>query len=169
MPPTMRRLVTGIDADGKSVFVHDGPCPQPVSGAGFELGALWASTPDTRLGESGTDAAIGKTSTVPPPGATVFTYVVIPPDADAARGHADTVSASADFNVEDDGRMHRTDTIDYGVLLAGELWLELDDGRQQLLKAGDSFVQNGTRHAWHNRGSEPAIMCAVMIGMAREA
>ena len=61
------------------------------------------------------------------------------------------------------------DTIDYGVLLAGELWLELDDGRQQLLKAGDSFVQNGTRHAWHNRGSEPAIMCAVMIGMAREA
>ena len=164
MPPTMRRLVTG-----KSVFVHDGPAPQPLGGAGFELGALWASTPDTRLGESGTDAAIGKTSTVPPPGATVFTYVVIPPDADAARGHADTVSASADFNVEDDGRMHRTDTIDYGVLLAGELWLELDDGRQQLLKAGDSFVQNGTRHAWHNRGSAPAIMCVAMIGMAREA
>jgi hypothetical protein len=106
---------------------------------------------------------------VPPPGATVFTYVVIPPDAEAARGQADTVSASADFNVEDDGRMHRTDTIDYGVLLAGELWLELDDGRQQLLKAGDSFVQNGTRHAWHNRGSAPAIMCVAMIGMAREA
>jgi hypothetical protein len=97
---------------------------------------------------------------VPPPGATVFTYVVIPPDAEAARGQADTVSASADFNVEDDGRMHRTDTIDYGVLLAGELWLELDDGRQQLLKAGDSFVQNGTRHAWHNRGSERRRSCA---------
>ena len=57
----MRRLVTGIDADGKSVFVHDGPCPQPVSGGGFELGALWASTPDTRPGESGTAAATGKT------------------------------------------------------------------------------------------------------------
>ena len=64
MPPTMRRLVTGIDADGKSVFVHDGPAPQPLGGAGFELGALWASTPDTRLGESGTDAAIGGTGIV---------------------------------------------------------------------------------------------------------
>jgi mannose-6-phosphate isomerase-like protein (cupin superfamily) len=165
----MRRLVTGINADGKSVFVHDGPSPQPITGAGFELGALWASAPGTRLGESGTDAAIAKTSTVPQPGATVFTYVVIPPDGAANRHDDGGVSASADFHVEDDGRMHRTDTIDYGVLLKGELWLELDDGREQLLKAGDCFVQNGTRHAWHNRGSGPAVMCVAMIGMAREA
>ena len=166
----MRRLVTGIDADGKSVFVHDGPAPEVTAGAGFEMGALWSSDAAMRPGDAAADAALGRTGTVPPPGATVFIYVVIPPDDAVIHGdHEPASSASADFHVEDDGRMHRTDTIDYGVLLAGELWLELDDGRQQLLKAGDSFVQNGTRHAWHNRGSEPAIMCAVMIGMAREA
>lgn len=160
----MRRLVTGIDANGKSVFVHDGPAPEVTAGAGFELGALWSSDAAMRLGDAAADAALGRTGTVPPPGATVFTYVVIPPDDDA--GHA-PASASADFHVEEDGRMHRTDTIDYGVLLKGELWLELDDGREQLLRAGDCFVQNGTRHAWHNRGSEPALMCVAMIGVAR--
>jgi len=164
----MRRLVTGIDTRGKSVFVHDGPAPEITAGAGFELGALWASNAGTRLGDAGADAARGKTGTVPAPGASVFTYVVIPPDADADRaGHDAARTASADFHVEDDGRMHRTDTIDYGVLLRGELWLELDDGREQLLRAGDCFVQNGTRHAWHNRGTEPALMCVAMIGIAR--
>lgn len=160
----MRRLVTGIDANGKSVFVHDGPAPEVTAGAGFELGALWSSDAAMRLGDAAADAALGRTGTVPPPGATVFTYVVIPPDDDA--GHA-PASASADLHVEEDGRMHRTDTIDYGVLLEGELWLELDDGREQLLRAGDCFVQNGTRHAWRNRGSEPALMCVAMVGVAR--
>jgi quercetin dioxygenase-like cupin family protein len=165
----MRRLVTGIDADGKSVFVHDGPAPEVTAGAGFELGALWSGDAATRLGDATADAARGRTGTVPPPGATVFTYVVIPPEDDAVSrgGHEPASAASADFHVEEDGRMHRTDTIDYGVLLKGELWLELDDGREQLLKAGDCFVQNGTRHAWHNRGSEPAVMCVAMIGVAR--
>ena len=79
----MRRLVTGIDADGKSVFVHDGPAPEVTAGAGFELGALWSGDAATRLGDATADAARGRTGTVPPPGATVFTYVVIPPEDDA--------------------------------------------------------------------------------------
>ena len=116
---------------------------------------------------TGADAALGRTGTVPAPGTTVFTYVLIPPDAEGdSAGYDASGTTAADFRVEDDGRMHRTDTIDYGVLLRGELWLELDDGREQLLTAGDCFVQNGTRHAWHNRGSEPALMCVAMIGIA---
>ena len=99
----------------------------------------------------------------------MFTYVVIPPD-DAVMhgGHEPASTASADFHVEDDGRMHRTDTIDYGVLLKGELWLELDDGREQLLRAGDCFVQNGTRHAWRNPFDEPCRMVVVLVGAHRQ-
>jgi len=90
--------------------------------------------------------------------------VVIPPDAQQA-AEFDPSAAAPEFHVEDDGRMHRTDTIDYGVLVRGELWLELDDGREQLLRAGDCFVQNGTRHAWHNRGTVPAVICVAMLGI----
>lgn len=163
----MRRLITGFDAQGASVFTHDGDPPEVSRGHGFELGALWAHAPSATVGSPQAEAALGKTGTVPPPGAGIFTYVVIPPDAEAAREGFDTSNASPDFHVEDDGRMHRTDTIDYGVLLRGELWLELDHGEQRLLRAGDCFVQNGTRHAWHNRGSEPALMCVAMIGIPR--
>lgn len=164
----MRRVVTGIDGNGKSVFVHDGPAPEVTAGGGFELGALWSSHAATRLGDSATDAALGKTATVPAPGATVFTCVLIPPDVEGdAAGFDATGSTATEFHVEDDGRMHRTDTIDYGVIVQGELWLELDDGRELLLRAGDCFVQNGTRHAWHNRGTAPAIMCVAMIGLVR--
>jgi len=163
----MRRLITAIDANGKSVFTHDGATPEVHAGAGFELGAIWSASPGQTLSGQPADAALGKTSTVPGPGATLFTYVVIPPDHLLAPGSVDTAAASADFHVEDDGRMHTTDTIDYGVLVQGELWLELDDGEQRLLRAGDCFVQNGTRHAWHNRADTPALLCVVMLGAAR--
>ena len=164
----MRRVVTGFDASGNSVFIHDGSAPEVMSGQGFELGALWASLPGVILSAQESDAALGRTQTVPAPGGTVFTYVVFPPDSGAA-GEVDTHAAPSDFHVEDDGRMHRTDTIDYGVLLQGELWLELDHGARRKLMPGDCFVQNGTRHAWHNPGPGPAIICVAMIGAPRGA
>lgn len=61
---------------------------------------------------------------------------------------------------------HRSDTIDYGVLLEGELTLELDDG-ERVLRQGDVVVQMGTRHAWRNTGNSPARMLFVMVGAAR--
>jgi mannose-6-phosphate isomerase-like protein (cupin superfamily) len=163
----MRRLITAIDANGKSVFVHDGPTPEVHAGAGFELGAIWSASAGQTLVGQPVDAALGKTSTVPVPGATLFTYVVIPPEHLREPHNIDGVEASTDFHVEDDGLMHTTNTIDYGVLVQGELWLELDDGQQRLLRSGDCFVQNGTRHAWHNRGDTPAVLCVVMLGASR--
>jgi quercetin dioxygenase-like cupin family protein len=65
--------------------------------------------------------------------------------------------------------MHTTDTIDFEVILAGELVLELDDGAEKVLRPGDTVVQNGTRHRWHNRGSEPATMAVFMTGARRTA
>jgi len=59
-------------------------------------------------------------------------------------------------------RWHRTDTIDYGIVLAGELWMELDDGVVHL-KTGDVVIQRGTIHNWQNRGTEPCLMAFVLI------
>jgi mannose-6-phosphate isomerase-like protein (cupin superfamily) len=64
--------------------------------------------------------------------------------------------------------MHMTDTVDYGIVLSGEIWLELDDGAKVHLKPGDCVVQNGTHHAWRNRGSVPCLMAFVMIGTKRD-
>jgi quercetin dioxygenase-like cupin family protein len=63
--------------------------------------------------------------------------------------------------------MHTTDTVDLDLVVSGEVWLELDDGEEVQLHVGDCVVQNGTRHAWHNRTSEPAVMFVALLGAAR--
>ena len=63
--------------------------------------------------------------------------------------------------------MHTTDTVDFAVILSGEVYLELDDGAEVLLKAGDCVVQNGTRHAWHNRSTANCVVAFSMIGARR--
>ena len=67
----------------------------------------------------------------------------------------------------DDPGMHTTDTIDFEVVLSGELILELDDGVETVLRPGDTVVQNGTRHRWANRGTEPVVMAVFMVGANR--
>ena len=67
----------------------------------------------------------------------------------------------------DNPGMHTTDTIDFEVVLSGELILELDDGVETVLRPGDTVVQNGTRHRWGNRGTEPAVMAVFMVGTHR--
>jgi quercetin dioxygenase-like cupin family protein len=65
--------------------------------------------------------------------------------------------------------MHTTDSIDYGLCLEGEMDLELDDGKTVHLTPGTYVVRRGTRHAWHNRGSKPALMMYVLVGANRDA
>ncbi len=64
--------------------------------------------------------------------------------------------------------MHTTDTVDYGICIRGELWLELDDGVEERITAGTVVVQRGTRHAWRNRTDEVATMIYVLIGARRD-
>ncbi|CDF92553.1 hypothetical protein BN844_1977 [Pseudomonas sp. SHC52] len=64
--------------------------------------------------------------------------------------------------------MHTTPTIDYGILLQGELWLELDNGEQKLIRPGEIVIQRGTRHAWRNKSDQIARALFVMIGMKRD-
>jgi mannose-6-phosphate isomerase-like protein (cupin superfamily) len=64
--------------------------------------------------------------------------------------------------------MHTTDSVDYGVVIRGEILLELDDGQSVHLRQGDCVVQNGTRHRWRNPGTEPCLMAFVLIGGRHE-
>ena len=73
----------------------------------------------------------------------------------------------AEYMEKDSPGMHTTDTIDLEYILSGEVWLELDDGKEVHLQAGDTVIQNGTRHAWYNRGSEPCSIIVCLIGAKR--
>jgi quercetin dioxygenase-like cupin family protein len=64
----------------------------------------------------------------------------------------------------DDPGMHTTPTIDFEVVLSGEVILELDDGAEVTLRPGDTVVQNGTRHRWRNEGSDPAVLAVFICG-----
>ena len=74
---------------------------------------------------------------------------------------------AAKYMERDHPGMHTTDTIDFEYIISGEIWLELDDGKEVHIRAGDTVIQNGTRHAWHNRGSEPCRMVICLIGAHR--
>ena len=65
--------------------------------------------------------------------------------------------------------MHRSDTVDMSFVVSGEIWIELDDGAETLLRTGDTLVQNATIHAWHNRADVPCVMAVAAVGAHRTA
>ncbi|MDR3101189.1 MAG: cupin domain-containing protein [Paraburkholderia sp.] len=178
----VRRIVTG-EKDGKSVFVSDGPVANTHDYAavpGFQTTLAWATQQAVALlPHDGKDPVVGIRSVVPDPHGTRLLVVQFPPDSSLDSADFDPVAAGAEYaahlpglaeTFEPDGAgMHRTISVDYDIIVSGELWLELDDGEIRHLKAGDIVVQNGTRHAWRNRGTAPAVMVAVLIGAARRA
>jgi mannose-6-phosphate isomerase-like protein (cupin superfamily) len=175
-----RRIVTGHTEDGRATVVHDGEPPRSsemkhTPGMGSAL--LWATPAGPVVPYDGTDPTPAVASFVPEPGATRLIRVAFPPDSVFLSEDFDPVAAGAEqletspglaekFEPDYPG-MHTTDTVDYGVLLQGQIVLELDDGREVVLTPGDIVVQNGTRHAWRNRGSAPAHMLFVLIGAQR--
>ncbi|WP_208104000.1 cupin domain-containing protein [Modestobacter roseus] len=113
---------------------------------------------------------------LPGPGETTLLIVQFPPDSVYASPHFDGAAAGQEtydfapdfasrFEADAPG-VHTTDSIDYDIVLDGEVWLELDDETVHL-RTGDVVVQNGTRHAWRNQGSRPATMAFVLIGASR--
>ena len=111
---------------------------------------------------------------MPGVGGTTLFVITFPPDSVFMRPHFDPAAAGAEsmtrlpglaekFEPENPG-MHVTPTVDYDIVLEGELWLELDDGKVVHLRQGDVVVQYGARHAWRNRGDSSAKLAAVLIG-----
>ena len=113
-------------------------------------------------------------SVVPGPGGTSLHFVTFPPssvfaepsfDNEAARREALVrLRGLADHFEQEDPAMHKTNTVDYAVVYDGEIWLELDDAKTVHLKKGDVVVQNGTRHAWRNKSTEPVTMLFFLNG-----
>jgi hypothetical protein len=177
----VRRLITAQSADGKSGFASVGFASRAhwyrhTPGAGLAL--VWATPADIGVPNSGTDITQSLSSLVPGSGATALVFVQFPPDAVGADPTFDPAAANEEFRrlnpgiaelIEpDSGGMHATDTIDYVIVLEGEIWATLDDGREELMHPHDVLIQNGTRHTWRNKSSRPAKLACFSIG-ARHA
>ena len=180
----MRRVVTGHDRDGKAIVAIDDSTSRVAelpNYPGYAMHEIWSTVRDSHLPEKGEDPTLNMDHFIPDVGETRFGTMVIPPDADIANliesGSIDIVKAWAEFadSFPDMGRkmepdnsgMHTTETIDYCIILSGEIWCELDDGVEIHLTPGQFLVQSGTRHAWHNKGSDPCVIAFVMVGIKK--
>lgn len=189
MANKFRRVVTGHDRNGKSVFVSDGPPQREVTFRGmpgFLLASFWATDHGMTAVPGSDDPTMAMTTFVPGDGGSRMAVTVFPPAPKPVKASKSAKAAKkgplpptraqflealpglAESMEGEDVGMHTTDTVDYDIIISGELWLELDDGKEVHLKPGDVVVQNGTRHAWHNRGSKPCVMYSVMVGCPRK-
>ena len=169
-----RRIVTG-NVNGKSVVQSDEPllAYEFKTVPGYEHTLIWVNpaTPDLRK-EQRFDSY--PDSVVPGPGGTSLHFVTFPPGSVFADPSFDATAAQeealvrlrglADHFEKEDPGMHETNTVDYAVVYDGEIWLELDDCETLHLKRGDVVVQNGTRHAWRNKGTKPVTMLFFLNG-----
>jgi hypothetical protein len=173
MAKSVRRVVTGHDVDGRSTFLIDGPTPHVFSrskGSAI-VHELWETT-RTPADNRGNSDAIDRGHRLPPPkGGSVFRVIEYPPDRErlAAIAHEEKLpddgsgrAAATDRNNPRHPGFHKTATIDYAIVLSGEIFAMMDDG-EVLLLAGDVLVQRGTNHAWSNRTNETAVVAFVLI------
>ena len=162
----IRTVVTGHDAKGRAVFVRDEQVDgTPIPGLG-ELAFLWnADEPATYPNAGNNPVAPG---IFPPVGGIRFlvgTYLpngVVAPEP-TPEMHLEDGDGPGGAN---DG-FHRTDTTDFGVLLSGNMALQLDDGAEVSLSPGDVLIENGTRHRWRVVGDVPATLATFIIGAQR--
>jgi mannose-6-phosphate isomerase-like protein (cupin superfamily) len=172
-----RRIVTGHDQDGKAIILSD-TSPERTYMIGGPEGAKFHEVWNTRQSPAFIDSRAGEpedTSLIlaPPKGGTRIRVIDFPPEVEAIR-NLTKEEASKHFKSmggEDASKggqgaphplMHRTATIDYGIVLEGEMTLILDNG-EATIKAGDIVIQRGTNHAWANRSDKTCRMAFVLI------
>ena len=173
MRKPVRRLVTGHDASGRSVFIMDGAAPQvycrsPGSAIVTELWETRSSPADN----SGMAETTDHPFRLPPPkNGTVFRIIEYPPDKervaalavqrrepDDGSGHGEAFDRSKPRHPG----FHKTSSVDYAIVLSGEIHALLDEGEVRLT-AGDVLIQRGTNHAWSNRTDAPAVLAFVLV------
>jgi mannose-6-phosphate isomerase-like protein (cupin superfamily) len=173
-----RRIVTGHDESGQAIIQEDGPVPR-LQRIGGETGPMFHEVWNTRATPAPIDAASGEPAEegiklAPPSNGTRIRVLDIPPEDDSfqdltpeeARAHfAEVGAADASSHSGAGSRhafMHRTETIDYGIVLEGEIVLVLDEG-ETTVRAGDIVIQRGTNHGWANRSGKNCRICFVLI------
>jgi len=173
----IRCVVTGQNKSGKSVVMRNTPV-KPVTLAllpGYEFHRIWGSDSIPELPSDGTPPPHPRY--FPPKSGFRFAFFTIPPDTTTNLGQIDLAPALEEIQQKlpgmievlelDHPGMHTTDTVDFDVILSGEVTLELDDGAEVLLKAGDCVIQNGTRHTWHNRSFQDCVIAVTLLGATR--
>jgi hypothetical protein len=173
-PSTYRRIVTG-NVSGESVVQSDEQIEayQFRTVPGYEHTLIWVNeTPPDLSKEQRFNRY--PDSVVPGPGGTSLHFVTFPPasvfanpslDGEAAREEAlIRLRGLADHFEKEDPAMHKTNTVDYAIVYDVEIWMELDNSETLHLRRGDVVVQNGTRHAWRNKGTKPVTMLFFLNG-----
>lgn len=173
--PSIHRVVTGHDADGKAVIASNGPLSavvelQAIPGMIFH--EVWETRGMPAPVDNGADPTTGQTMHGPPKHGTRIRFVDLPPDthylADAEqrmKALFEEVNNVEGLTTKSDSphpMMHRTEAVDYGIVIEGELTLILDDSEVPL-KAGSVVIQRGTNHAWANRSGKPCRMLFIQI------
>jgi quercetin dioxygenase-like cupin family protein len=140
-----RRVVTGHDDDGRSVILSDGPAPKSLEIPSAVFHEIWstAETPAPLRSQEPAEPTTRPLRTPPDPGGTVIRIVDLQPRAASP--------------------MHRTESVDYGIVLEGEVHLVLDDGSETRLGPGDVVVQRGTDHAWENRTDSVTRIAFILV------
>lgn len=172
MARTIRRVVTGHNANGVATVISDGPATSILSRPnrpGVTLANLWQNDTTPAAMERHDDPVEGPLILHPPADGAVFRIVQFDPEDPEALAKLDGKAAFAEMGAGDtvvaNARhpfMHRTNSLDYSVVLTGEIYMMMDE-EEYLLKAGDVVVQQGTNHAWSNRGTEPCQIAFILI------
>ena len=174
--PPIHRVVTGHDADGKAIVASDGALPTVVGIAaipGTVFHEVWETHAAPAAVDNGADPTTGPLRLPPPRQGTRIRFVDIPPDtaeflAQGAMRMKEAFTQVGDATASTVRRgsphplMHRTESIDYGVVIDGEMTLVLDDS-EVLLQPGSVVIQRGTNHAWANRSGRPCRMLFVLV------
>jgi mannose-6-phosphate isomerase-like protein (cupin superfamily) len=169
----IRRVITGIDADGRSAFVSDEivPAKIPPTLGGNRIFELFGSDSTPTVPSRGEVESGLRFFPTSPDGYRfiVFTMppeheIVVPEDADAAWAETERLTPGMGDAVSDASGMHYTATVDLEFILSGEVTLTLDTGDSKVLKAGDALIQCGANHSWANKGTEPVVILLAFIG-----
>ena len=165
-----RRVLVGLDDEGRSTIVSDAPTEARLATAAFTRNLIWGGdvVPTPVMAENAVDDA----AAIPPPPAGYYVDIsTFPPDSewDVEVGYARALAeAGVDEPASEDAvpGMHQTDSIDVVTVIAGEIWAVVETG-ETLLKAGDTIIQRGTRHAWRNRSDAPCTVSALHVSVVR--
>jgi mannose-6-phosphate isomerase-like protein (cupin superfamily) len=173
----IRRVVTGHSPEGKAVVASDDQVEAITLDLlpGFEFHRIWGTDEAPTFPDDGSPRPADQY--FPPVGGLRVGLFTVPPETTVVPDDIDIEGALAEIEEQlpgmaahmepDNPGMHTTDTIDYEYVVSGEIVLELDDGAEVTARAGDTIIQNGTRHAWRNRSTEPCQMVVVLVGAHR--
>jgi mannose-6-phosphate isomerase-like protein (cupin superfamily) len=165
----IRRVITGHDARGRSVVLLEDVSPHttPFMGmSNFAVTDLWKSglTPAENSISTASDPCGLPIVVAPPASGSVFRVTQFPPEKE---WHPEVAGTDVALRLGTVGNsrhphMHRTQTLDYAIVVSGEIWIVMDEGETRLFP-GDVVIQRGTRHAWANRSDKPCVVAFVMI------